>query len=218
LHCLATFAQPSEGKTTGVELRNLTTPDHPTDQVEQHIQSYFKLAVTSTNHSFLNAGWVADSRRRLGAGAGLGIDWPLSFSYSILTQIEYLQKGSAIGYAATDGESPSPARWSTSYAGYLSVPVLLKCFVNTWQPRPFVMGGFRVDRLVDFHGEMTGQYVDFRKTILGSAIGIGAQLDGGIPFDIIVEARYNFDLQNSYTFNGGLIRNNAFDIWVGIDF
>ena len=143
---------------------------------------------------------------------------------SIITQFEYSQKG--FGEKLTlfiDEGVPQNAPTVTLYdrLDYLSVPILAKFSMASSAMKPTLLLGPRFDFLV---GEKLGRpgpdpvYDKFKKPVFGATAGVGVEPDFGLPINLSLEARYNFDIMTSYSTPDLTIRNNALDIWIGVGF
>jgi hypothetical protein len=61
-------------------------------------------------------------------------------------------------------------------------------------------------------------YEDFKKTMFGGSLGLGVESSSLLPIALSAEFRYNIDFSDS--FNNGFVkvRNNTFDVWLGVAF
>jgi Outer membrane protein beta-barrel domain len=188
----------------------------------QFLKAYgIKFAVTSSNQIRDYTSFTTDSKRRTGIDVGLYAEWLNNPFLSIVTQLEYCQRGSGENYTYTNESTPDIGTTVTLYdrLDYLSVPVLAKFSMLSEPIRPYALLGPRLDFLV---GEQTNQpglkalYHNFREPVVGGTVGLGGEFNSGLPVVLSVEGRYNFDLTTSYSNQVLTVRNNAFDIWIGV--
>ncbi|MCL5267495.1 MAG: PorT family protein [Bacteroidetes bacterium] len=149
-----------------------------------------------------------------GINVAVFAEWFNFPSLSILSQVEYDQRGARLEYV-----NPGVIGYSTTSGRlyYLSVPIMAKFSLTATGIIPYLIAGPRADFLVgyrDFQIEPNRFpiYSDFKKTMLGWSMGIGLGADSILP----VEFRYNFDFFNSYNDGYARIRNNSFDLWLGV--
>ena len=162
-----------------------------------------------------------DTKRRVGFNAGIFAEWLDVPFFSVLTQVEYAQRGTGEEFVVTGPSGPEPIGTKTLYArlDYVSVPVLGKIILQTGQISPYVLAGPRADFLLGYksdEGLFSGVYDSFKKTTWGGSAGIGVQVKSLLPVTLIAEARYNFDFADSYRSDLMNVRNNSVDFWLGV--
>ena len=193
----------------------------------QLLKSYgIKAAITSSSQrfSYSNPSWPGygpDVKKRIGFGIAFYAEWLNVPVISIVSQIEYAQRG--MGEEITVSNSPSLTAIHTEVLDkrldYFSIPILAKASVPFGNVTPYILIGPRVDILLGYHDELivgTSIYQDFKKTMFGGTVGAGFSLSDILPVNISLEGRYNFDFDDSYDKSILKIRNSAYDIWVGI--
>ena len=185
----------------------------------QIIREYgFKLAFTSADQQRDRGSFVAQTNRRNGINLAAYAEWLNLPFVSIITQIEYAQRGAGSPYFRID----APGSFiSYDRFDYLSVPLLLKVAIPGRAMTPYVCGGPRVDFLLGHKSDMDfypNYYDNFKKSVLGVSAGCGVELTSLVPVALLIEARYNFDLADSYNTQDLTIRNNSVDLWLGIGF
>jgi hypothetical protein len=192
----------------------------------QLLKSYgIKAAITSASQSFTYSnpplsGFGPDVKRRIGFGIALYAEWFNVPFISIISQMEYTQRGIGEEIAITT-TSPTPIRTEVrdKRLDYLSIPILAKASIPFGIITPYILIGPRVDILLGYHDEFivgTSIYQDFKKTMFGGTVGAGLGLANLLPTTISVELRYNFDFSDSYDTSLLKVHNNAYDVWVGI--
>ncbi len=187
-----------------------------------------KLAFTSAGQSFgypssiTILGLQGQQLRRSGFCAALFAEWSVQQSFSVLTQVEYDQRGMGLG-PELDLIDPGPSfyRPGDTYCrvDYLSVPVLAKFEIPFLSINPYLLAGPRVDFFLGHGAHPQDLNVDFvynhfKKVTWGGSFGIGFRLPFASPVPLAIEARENLDFMNSYQDQYLKVRNNAFDLWL----
>ena len=190
----------------------------------QSLKSYgFKIALTSAYQKLDNIGFYAETKRRVGFNAGISAEWTLKNApFAVLSQLEYCQRGmsAAIMYSDPPYSDTGPFfyKWSYFRLDYLSLPVLGKFSLEVAPINPYLLIGPRLDFLVGRRLDLGYEnvYNNLHTVVFGGSVGIGLESNSIFTNNIIIEARYNFDLSNSYRTYSSTVFNNAFDIWLGV--
>ncbi len=191
----------------------------------QFIKQYgFKVAFTSADQEY-NLAPVPDLETKRRSGVNVAgflelFDLPV---FSLITQVEYAQRGMGVEFAVTSPSGPEPIGMTTLYSrvDYLSIPVLVKARLETEAVSPYIMAGPRFDVMLGYKSDKDAfnlLYDEFKKTNWGASVGAGVESDAVLPFVVSAEFRYNFDFADSYRSDLANVRNNAFDVWVGFGF
>jgi hypothetical protein len=189
----------------------------------QLIKSYgVKLAYTSAsqNIDYPTPPWGWWTGIKASAKPGFNIaafaEWLNVPFFSVVSQIEYAQRGANLKY-------PLPGGWSSTDGrlDYLTIPILAKVTLPIGSGSPYLLAGPRADFLfnyrdVEIQMNTNPFYSDFKKVMFGGSIGVGVQTGSLLPIALLAELRYNFDFLDSYNNDYLKVRNNAFDIWVGV--
>lgn len=189
----------------------------------QAIKSYgVKIGYTSANQTFDYTLFDFETRRQSGINGAVYIEWLDLPWFSVVTQLEYSQRGMATESVIT-GDDPTPIRVETLHnrLSYISVPLLAKGNLSLAGMSVYCLAGPRVDFLVEYksdRGLFNAVYDQFKQPALGGTVGVGAQFERVLPLDLLVEARYNFDVSNSYQTELLRVRNYTLDIWLGVAF
>jgi hypothetical protein len=181
-----------------------------------------KAAYTSANQT--SSGWHDETykfNRKSGVSAAIFAEW-LNLSYfSLVTQIEYAQRGTRNTFLWPNIE-PAPLRYVTvdNRLDYLSALPLVKVAVPLTPVRPYIFAGPRFDFLLGFKSTLGGYgyddlYNSFKKSTVGASLGLGVQLVDILPVQVTIEGRYNADLSSALPDSRTNFRNNAYDIWLG---
>lgn len=161
--------------------------------------------------------------RRSGFGVAGFIEWFDHPVFSVVTQVEYVQKGMGSTFGVTTPGSPTPTGTVTLYnrLDYISLPVLVKLSIPAGSATPYAIAGVRIDHLLGFEsdeGAFDILYERFDRNLPGATIGAGVELGSVMPVGILAEVRYNIDLSDSYLTDVLEVSNNTFDFWLGICF
>jgi len=200
----------------------LICPKESTAQLLKHYG--LKVAVTSADQKY-DVKYVSEvkTKRRTGFNVAAFLEWFDVPYFSFLTQVEYAQRGMGQDFVLTGPSGPEPIGVKTSYSrlDYLSIPIMGKIRLQTETITPFVSVGPRVDFFLGYHSDenlFNPVFEKFKTTVLGGSFGIGVQTETLLPVIILAELRYNIDLADSYSTDALQVRNNAFDVWLGIAF
>lgn len=188
----------------------------------QIINNYgVKLGLISSDLSYNNFPTTVETERKLGFVGGAFVEWFNNPIFSVITQIEYAQKGSSYEIVMTGEGGPEPIGTKTysNKLDYLSIPIYAKFKIPSIIISPYLFAGARVDFLLSYSTEFDSTiFSKFKNTTFGGVIGIGVQPMLNIPLNPFLEFRYDFDFTNSYDENGMTIKNNAFVILLGVTF
>ena len=188
----------------------------------QIINNYgVKLGLISSDLSYNNFQTTPETERKLGFIGGAFVEWFNNPIFSMITQIEYAQKGYSYEIVVTGEGGPEPLGTKTynNNLDYLLIPVYAKAKITLSSLIPYVFAGTRVDFLLGYSTEFDSTiFSKFKNTAFGGVLGLGIEPLLGIPLNPFLEFRYDFDFTNSYDENGMTIKNNAFVILIGVTF
>jgi hypothetical protein len=183
-----------------------------------------KVAYSSSYHEFkytspLRTNW----ERRNGVGIAVAFEWIDLSVLSIITQLEYAQRGVASEFAITSQSSPEIIGYTrkSGHVAYLSIPILFKVSPFSGNISPYLIAGGHVDFMLGHRSDdniLDPVYDKFSKTNHGLSFGVGAALSTLMIFPIVCEVRYDFDLKNSYQTESLTVRNNSITVWLGVAF
>jgi hypothetical protein len=198
----------------------------PQEASAQFLRSFgFKAAITSANQDFEYSLFSTDlkMKRRVGFNFGVYAEW-LDIPYlSLVSQVEYAQRGMGMDFLITGSQGPQALGTKTIFSrvDYISIPILLKFRLQGSVITPYVLAGPRLDVLAGYEspdGVFNSVYDTFKHTTLGGSVAGGLQIQSVLPVTIVVEARYNLDFVDSYETTLLKVRNNSFDFWLGLAF
>ena len=175
-----------------------------------------KAAYTSANQSINSSSEGLD--RRPGVCAALFAEWLNDPCVSVVSQVEYVQRGTRFTVHPTIPEL-FWMHWNVDIRiDYLSMPLFFKVRLPLTVLTPYIFGGPRLDVLLSHRStDLDIDYLDPKKSSFGASVGIGVEIAHLLPGQLLVEGRYNADLTAAYP-SEYPYRNNAFDIWIGFGF
>jgi hypothetical protein len=157
---------------------------------------------------------------RSGFNVGVFAEWLNVPFISVVSQVEYAQRGANAKYAGPGGW------WTTDgLLQYLSVPIMARVTIPTGPVSPYLLAGPRADFLLSYRelgikpwGNATSLsfYSNFKRANLGASLGVGVETSSILPARLLAELRYNVDIFDSYNDGNLKSRNNAFDVWLGV--
>ena len=187
----------------------------------QIIQGYgIKLGYVNSSQSFNNSLWDEDTKRKNGYSISAFIALFNLSGFSISPEVKYIQKGVGIEFIVTGEDSPEPIGTKTEYIyhNYLSIPISLMYKIQLEIGSPFFKAAPRYDILLkssDDFKSPASTYDDY-KNVFGGTISIGfiPKFDSLIiPF---IEFSYHIDFTYTYSNIFEKIKNNAFEINLGV--
>ena len=182
--------------------------------------SGIKLGVTSANQTFdYSSINTIDTKRKIGFNIAFFAEWLDIAYFSVISQIEYAQRGMATDFNYTTND-PTVIEKVRNYnrTDYLSMPLLAKLTILRGSINPYVCVGPRIDILLGYKsddGIFNAVYDNFKKTSLGGSGSVGVEIIDILAIKLILEARYNLDFTDSYAAYTLRVRNNSFDLWLG---
>ena len=180
-----------------------------------------KAGLTSAGQGYDYSQYDNSSDRRLGFCVAFYVEWFDGAPFSISTELGYTQRGTTETFDVfpVDLDAMGPTTISNRL-DYLSLPILAALRVEAPTVSPFVEFGPRVDLLLGYsHGVDNFDPVFGRSkaVALGATVGIGLTHKTLFSRPVRIEARYNWDLNKSYSTEFLEVSNNAVDILVGME-
>jgi hypothetical protein len=180
-----------------------------------------KIACTSAAQVFDYTDFRPDFERRTGVNAAVFLEWFDGAPFSLVTQLEYAQRGMRLKFAQIGQTGPEIIGYFYQYnrIDYLSLPIVAKLSLPYQTISPYAIAGLRLDFMLGYKSDgnsFNSVYDGFAKTIYGATFGAGAELKVFQGFPVVLEARYNLDLKNSYKTQYLQVKNNSIDVWLGI--
>ena len=178
-----------------------------------------KAGVVIANQDFdYTFGFGFDTNDRTGFDIGVYAEWfDLAF-FSLLTEVHYIQKGMEHEERRVNefGEELASRKWN-SRVDYLSIPILAKITFQTKHVSPYFMMGPRIDLFLGYNSDhFEALYDEFERVDIGGDFGIGVG-DNGAPVKVLLEFRYSPDFSNAYETDLLKVKNNSFEILIGLE-
>lgn len=169
-----------------------------------------------------------ETERRIGVHAAFFLEWGKSSLISLITQVEYAQRGFVEEQIITGQTSPEPlgvVRANTRL-DYISLPMMIKLQYPRLVAGPYLVFGPKADWLVHHAAGKfefsiatieSSLYKVFADQALSGTVGLGLAADKLLHLPLLVEARYNFVLTDNTDLKTiSKAPNQSFDIWLGI--
>ena len=157
--------------------------------------------------------------RREGFAAMAFAEWFETPYFSVLSELGYVQRGHSetVEVRNSEGVSLGTEEISTRF-DYLTVAALAKLRYSEASLEPYVIAGPRGDVLIrrSQSNLLVEEYDVFALGgTVGAGVGVGKQI---LPVQLMLEVRYNADITDSLSCCPRQMRNQAFDILLGIGF
>ncbi len=173
-----------------------------------------------------------ETERRTGVHAAFFLEWGKSSLISLITQMEYAQRGFIEEQIITGKTSPEPlgvARANTRL-DYISLPIMIMLQYPRLVAGPYLIFGPKVDWLVhhvagkfDVPFEVpiatteSSLYKVFADRAVSGTVGLGFAAEKLLHLPLLLETRFNFVLTDNTDLRTiSKAQNQAFDIWLGI--
>ncbi|MCK9409750.1 MAG: PorT family protein [Bacteroidetes bacterium] len=147
---------------------------------------------------------------QLGPAAGIFVEGFKVGNFSVLAEFWYLQKGFS---TTIDKVAISPK------LVYLSLPFFLKYRIGDMDLTYYVMAGPRIDYLFQIDAQHVTAVTDAfseGNSDIGISVGIGSQFNVWLVGNVITEFRFSPSLVNAFQNDSLTIRNNSFELVLGI--
>ena len=142
---------------------------------------------------------------------------------ALVAELSYAQKGMQEKQPVTNADSPYPSGEFIIHDNrldYLSLNLLGKFRVGTKNIAPYFCTGPRVDILLTKNVSpiFAETYAEWRNTAFGLSAGVGTEVRGSLPFSVLVEIRYDYDLTKSLVVETLSITNRILGARIGVKF
>jgi hypothetical protein len=168
---------------------------------------------------------------RLGANVGVFVEWLEVPTFSLLSEVRFVQKGVKDRIPITSQQFPEGTgefMKGNIRTDYLSFGLFPKVRLETGIVEIYAMAGIRVDMASSNKLHVEGPVANranveqfynsvldkFRKTELGGLVGLGARFGGLIPIPLGLEFRYSPSFQESFSEPFSTIRSTSFEFIV----
>jgi opacity protein-like surface antigen len=186
----------------------------------QLIRGYgIKVGVASTSQNWEWAPTVgvtaASTAAHQSLEVGTFIEWLDIPLFSVLTEIQYIRKGSDVttNVPMTTIENPDGNGQFISYSteiSYLSVPILAKLRMNGGLLSPYIVAGPRFDFCLTSSGAFSKS--DLKTMNVGGTFGVGVESASILPIQVGLEFRYSPDSQASYSTPSLTVKNRSLEL------
>ena len=188
----------------------------------QLIRSYgIKAGFTSANQNWdwlQGTGVTYNSKSRVGADAGLFIEWLNIPFISFITEVDYIQKGSEVNTNIPITTAQNPDGLGQYYGfstriNYLSVPILVKLRLYGKLLTPYILFGPRFDFKLSGSSNLNGNSSSniFKSNDVGGTFGIGFDFKHVLPFHIGAEFRYSPSFRYCYSVKYLSVKNSSLE-------
>lgn len=157
--------------------------------------------------------------RREGFAALAFAEWFEIPYFSVLSELGYVQRGHSetVEVRNAEGVSLGTEEISTRF-DYLTVAALAKLQYSGASLEPYVIAGPRGDVLIG-RSQSNLLVKEYDGVALGGTAGAGVRVGKQLlPLQLMLEVRYNADITDSLSCCPREMRNQAFDILLGIGF
>ena len=188
----------------------------------------FKMGLTSANQSweYKNVPGMSSQKYdyRYGINAGVFAEF-LEFQFiSLLSDLYFSQKGmlAEVIYTSVedmDGTSGRTIEYDNRL-DYIGLSLISKAKYKFDAFNPYILTGLKYEILVnkDTYKGFDLVYNKYDGNIFGIIIGAGVEFTEILPYDILIEGIYNYDLNSVEISNKLEIRNLAYELRIGLKF
>ncbi len=176
------------------------------------------VSATQTWDYKINLNFPTERRWGIDVGGYLEIlDIPFM---SVLGEVHYVQKGFSFTLPVTTAAQPDgTGEYITKRprVDYLSIPLLAKVRFDMGTFSPYIFGGPRVDFLVAKAPEGTQLVLDnFKSTDVGVSIGVGIEVPLPVVSAALAEFRYSPSFNDAFNNNNLTVKNQSFELLLGV--
>ena len=167
------------------------------------------------------SGLSFDSNSRVGINFGIFTELLNVPFISIVTEVNYLQKGMKKDIPVTTNSQPDGTgefiTWDTKVS-YINISALGKLRINTGLFTPYILLGPKIDFEINKSNSIGSLNVveeNFNKNRFGLKVGIGTEINLS-AFSFLAEFLYDADFNELYENQNLKIKSNSFDLRIGI--
>jgi opacity protein-like surface antigen len=167
------------------------------------------------------SGLSFDSDNRTGLNIGVFTEFLNIPFISIVTEVNYLEKGMKKDIPVTSASQPDGTgefiTWDTKVS-YINISALGKLRINTGLFTPYVLLGPKIDFEINKSNSLGSLNVveeNFNKNRFGLKVGIGTEVNL-LTFSFLAEFVYDADFNELYKNQNLKINSNSFDLRIGI--
>ena len=173
-------------------------------------------AAANQNWDYAFSSGSLDTKIRWGLDVGAFVEWLNMPTFSLLSEVHYIQKGFTTEIPVTTEQSPEGNGSRMSYSPvvhYFSIPILAKGRMEVGSATVYGFAGPRMDVLLSAHGDVYDAVVrEFRGTEFGASLGVGIESAELGPVVLGLEFRYSPTFQDSYSTTFLSVRNRSMEL------
>ncbi len=161
-----------------------------------------------------------DPDSKLGFNAGIFLELPAFPFITVVTELNYVQKGIQKEILQTTSENPDGTGEMVTWKlgiNYLNLSLLGKAGINLGVVKPYLLVGPRLDyelnKSVDY--DRASFYDEFKKSRLGLKLGLGSEFNL-INLRLLAEVIYDLDFSELYKNENVEVTSGSFDFRIGI--
>jgi hypothetical protein len=165
---------------------------------------------------------------RLGLAAGMFAELPIMSALQLIPEALYVQKGSQVEVAhMTYTGVPDGTETYKDRIDYLSLGITAKVKTSARSLGLYFLGGPRLDLKIGTSSDIDSPNMNaildaYKSSVVGLAVGFGAEKDLGESKAVFIEFRYDYDFGEAAEYVGDeatlTIDNRAFLVLVGVAF
>ncbi|RPI01357.1 MAG: PorT family protein [Calditrichaeota bacterium] len=186
----------------------------------------FKAGGIQASQTWEYSGWLSGmqiyDQARTGWSIGGYVEWLNTPLISVITEVQYLQKGAKEEINISTVENPEGSGETMSLAprlDYVSIPLLAKIRTKTSQATLYGLGGPTIDFLKSHNEQATGAvFSEIKSPELGIAMGAGLDFPIISQCTLGAEFRYRSALQYAYSNSVLTVRNTAIEFLLTVGF
>ena len=163
-----------------------------------------------------------ETEDKIGLNVGLFMEiLDLPF-FSIVTELNYIQKGMELALPRTTADYPTAngfVNWDTRI-DYLNIAAMAKVRLNYGIIKPYILVGPKIDyEISKSFSDINASDIEdqFDESRLGAKVGIGTEINL-LPMTLLVEILYDADFNELYNKQNLKVSSNSFDLRIGIFF
>jgi opacity protein-like surface antigen len=179
-------------------------------------------AVANQNFDYSSFG-VDTKSNRVGLSGSAFVELSGFKFISLLTEVNYIQKGMVEKQIITGEDSPEPLGTLEldNRVDYISIPILAKMTFRNKFLSPFITIGPRFDFLLSYKSENSffdTIYEKFGALDIGGDFGAGTEYQISNPFVLLLELRYSHSYSDAYKTKLLSVKNNSYQFLFGLKF
>lgn len=157
----------------------------------------------------------APKQDRLGMNIGAFAEFFNSPIFSLITEINYVQKGFKSTYLQIDEDYEGSDSWNLRI-DYLNISLLAKAKIDVGDVRLYLFAGPRIDFELNKSSSISNNvYYDFEKSLVGLKFGIGSEFEIS-PIHLLAELVYDHNFGDLDKRSNVEVKANSIDFRIGV--